>query len=224
MIDQHRTPVAQAIRDHQIHDSGSWEHKELVTQFYQWADRINEDFRLHVPSPVIAIASLRPNVLGLYRLGHDEIGSRTRITLNAMWLAPRLPMSRNIQTLLHEMVHAWEEWYCGRERGGWYHTIAWREKMAKAGIVADEHGQTLRIDPKFIAYLDRHGLPTLHRSDRDWVLPGNAAGAAASTNKTRLHPLKCPNCGYAVWTTLKWITKYSGQLPSCPCGHELSTQ
>lgn len=34
---------------------------------------------------------------------------------------------------------------------------------------------------------------------------------------TRLVHCECADCGYTLWTTRKWITRYP-QLPTCPCG------
>lgn len=55
--------------------------------------------------------------------------------------------------LIHELLHAWEEWHCGRETGGWYHTVAWRRKMEEIGIQADQRGHHLATSLRFVEYL-----------------------------------------------------------------------
>lgn len=72
-------------------------------------------------------------------------------------------------------IRAWEEWHCNREKGGWYHSVAWREKMAEIGIVADAHGRHQRVSSRFTTYLNRYGVPTL-----DTLLRGEVEVAIGS--------------------------------------------
>lgn len=73
--------IAQAILDHQTSPVTGWAYGELVEELHRWCDRVDKDFDLAIPTPVIAIAPLRLDVLGLYRLGRNEIGTRTTIYL-----------------------------------------------------------------------------------------------------------------------------------------------
>lgn len=157
-------PIALAIREHQIKASGVWPYRDLVRELHAWVDRVDKDFDLGLPTPIIAIAPLRINILGAYTLGRNEIGARTTITLNERWL-PHRSFSETAVTLVHELLHAFEEWRLGREVGPslkpWYHTNGWREKMLEVGIVADEHGHTIEVLPKFMDYLKRYGVSDL---------------------------------------------------------------
>lgn len=38
---------------------------------------------------------------------------------------------------------------------------------------------------------------------------------------TRMHKLECPDCGYTVRTTAKWI---EAGMPTCPCGEEMQPE
>lgn len=153
-------PVALAIRDHQTSQATTWAYRELIQELHIWVARFDKDFDLNLPTPVIAVAPLRYNVLANYRLGRSGIGARTTITFNEGWLSVR-PFADTVATLIHELLHAYEEWHLGRETGGWYHSKAWREKMREIGIEADDHGHHLRILLTFLDYLRRYGVATV---------------------------------------------------------------
>jgi hypothetical protein len=204
-------PVALAIRDHQRQRSDLWERRELVSELHDYVERFDATFDLGIPTPIIAVARLRSNVLGMYRLGRNDFGARTTITLNELYLPAGPVTALTLEVLLHECVHAWEEWNCGRERGGWYHTVAWRRKMAEIGIIADEHGYTIRREPRFIEYLAKFGVR--------FNLPDGSPEMNREARGTRspLLALVCPRDGYRIWSTFKWLHQYD-RLPACPCG------
>jgi hypothetical protein len=183
--------VALAIRDHQVMASNLWQYRDLLAELHVWVDRFDRDFELRLPTPVLAVRPLRYTTVAVYRLDRNEIGARTAITFNEAWLWVR-PFRDTLATLIHELLHAWEEWYCGRERGGWYHTAAWREKMAEIGIVADDRGRHLR-ERHFFDYLKRYSVP-----DTQHLLP-NATPvvvAAHAPKKRRQMPkwvCACPS-------------------------------
>lgn len=152
--------VARAIRQHQLEESNLWKYRDLVAELHTWVDRFHKDFELNVPTPIIAITPLRRNILATYRLGRNEIGARTTITFNERWI-PLRPLADTLVTLIHELVHAYEEWHLGREKGGFYHTKAWREKMEEIGIIADDHGVAQTVLRIFIDYLQLYGVPDI---------------------------------------------------------------
>ncbi len=176
-------PIAVAIREHQISAKGLWKHQQLTDELHAWVNRFEKDFHLNPPTPVIAIEPVRINILGIYRLGRSGIGCRTTITLNECWLDYR-PFGETLVTLIHELLHAFEEWHLGRENGGWYHSKAWRVKMAEVGIISDDHGHTISILPSFIQYLRRYGVEDF--SPRN---PNNDSGSQVRVpNKRRAMP------------------------------------
>src|SRR5829696_8693201 len=97
-------PVAHSILHHQVQESGGWPYAGLVDELHRWVDRFDRDFNLGVPKPIIAITPLRISTVAYYRLGRNEIGARTTITLNERWL-PHRPLADTLTTLLHELVH-----------------------------------------------------------------------------------------------------------------------
>jgi hypothetical protein len=196
--------IARAIRDHQTGASGQWPYREFVEGLHRWVDRFDSDFNLGLPTPILAIEALPVNVLAQYRLGRNGLGARTTITLNERWI-PNRPYAETLASLIHELIHAYEEWHLGREKGGWYHTVAWREKIAEIGIKTDKRGAHLNVLPRFTEYLARHGLaadsrppltfpgesPRKRRQMPKWIC------ACASENPARAVKLyaRCLECG-----------------------------
>jgi hypothetical protein len=106
-------PVAEAIRDHQTRTAAEWRHHRLVRELHCWAKRFDTDVGVGLPTPVIAVGSLRVDVLATYHQGRNEIGARIAITFNERWL-PYRSFSDALVTLAHELVHVYEEWHRGR--------------------------------------------------------------------------------------------------------------
>lgn len=183
-------PIALAIREHQVNDSNLWRYRLLLAELHLWVDRFDADFGLYVPTPVIGVAALRYTTIAEYQLGRSDIGARTTITFNDRWIEVR-PFADTLATLLHEYLHAWEEWHCGREKGGWYHSVAWREKMAEIGIIADDHGRHHRVALRFTAYLNRYGVPQLDTLLPD-VLPGTVVTPPSKRRQMPKWTCACP--------------------------------
>jgi hypothetical protein len=182
--------VAQAIRDHQVTASNRWEYRDLLAELHVWVDRFDRDFDLRLPTPVIAVRPLRYTTIASYRLGRSEIGARTTITFNEGWLWQRT-FRETLATLIHELLHAWEEWHCGRETGGWYHSVPWRQKMAEVGIEADKHGRHLR-EGRFLSYIAERRYPV---PDIRQLLPDAAPEAAAAAAPRKRRQLPKWTCG-----------------------------
>jgi hypothetical protein len=66
-----------------------------------------------------------------------------------------------LRTVLHELIHEWEEVEHGRKHGGPYHTKTFRDKAEALGIPTDDHGHSLGIAPDgaFIRLLKLVGMP-----------------------------------------------------------------
>jgi predicted SprT family Zn-dependent metalloprotease len=195
--------VAQAIKKHQVDERSLWCHRDLVRELHLWVERLDKDFNLGVPTPVIGADHLRISVLGSYRVGPSDIGARTTITLNERWL-PYRSFAEILITLAHEVCHAHEEWRLGRGKGGWYHTAAWRKKLAEVGIIADSRGRTVRVESRFHQYLERYGIsevrtptvsaheaPAKRRQTTKWVC---GCWEEKPARATRLHA-RCLDCG-----------------------------
>ena len=185
--------VAKVIRDHQVNESGAWQHRSLVEQLHLWADRFGADFDLRIPTPVIAITPLRINTLANYKPGRSDIGARTTITFNERWIGRR-PFSATLATLAHELVHGYEEYHVLRGGMG-YHSQAWQRKMEEIGIIANARGHHIDTLPHFSAYLRRYDLADdLHATHAD-DFHGTHIGKRPSTPPTKSRQLPLWLCG-----------------------------
>lgn len=153
--------VAGAIRVHVEQEALGWRYRRIVQELHLWGQRFTADFNLGVPTPVLAVERLRRDTLGQYTLGRSAIGTRTTVTMNERWIAAR-PFRDTLITLLHELVHAWDEWSNGRgsAKGGG-HGRPWRDRITAIGVVTGPRGSTAGITPELDAYLDRYGVPRL---------------------------------------------------------------
>jgi hypothetical protein len=142
--------------------SHEWRHRELYEQLVSWSHRFNTSFfDGRLPQAAISVDLGRASVLGTYRPSRDGLALRYRINLNERHL--KRPFADLLETLLHEMVHEWEEVALGRQRGGRYHTVAFCDRAKELGIpVVRRNGQSLGIVPDgpFAQLLLRHGVPT----------------------------------------------------------------
>ena len=103
------------IRDY-IEQGGpsEWAHKEVAQSLYEWADVFRFYFfgaqredQQGLPQPLIAVAPLRVDTLAAYRLVPNPNGLPYEITLNSRYLDR--PQWETLETLLHEMVHLYQE-------------------------------------------------------------------------------------------------------------------
>lgn len=158
--------VAGAIRAHVDETAADWHYRRIVRELHVWGERFTADFDLDVPTPVLGVARLRINTLGQYTLGRSAIGTRTTVTLNERWIASR-PFQETLITLLHELVHAWDEWRRRRlgkpipRSAAGAHGKPWRDKMTELGVVTGRKGETVAISYSLLKYLDRYGVPRL---------------------------------------------------------------
>ena len=151
-----------------------WELNPLAWELYWFVDLFQLVFFRDTPVPVPALTfeKARVNTLGHYRIGRNDFAVKEQINLNRIYL--HLPLWSTLSTLLHEMVHSWEFTYLPEEARtkSWYHSKAFREKMAEFGILCNPNGSHAAIDMKgkFVSVLTQHavtfnGLGDIQASD-----------------------------------------------------------
>src|SRR5438874_287401 len=59
-------PINGELKDHAL-SIGDWRHREAVMTLHNWAARFNEEFRLDLEIPAIAVNNLQVRVFGQYR-------------------------------------------------------------------------------------------------------------------------------------------------------------
>lgn len=126
-----------------------------------------------------------------------------------LFVSPELAPARAVDVLIHELVHA----VVGLKAG---HTGEFR-KAAKAVGLEGKMTATVAgaaLSKRIAEWLEQ--MPPFPGA----VLSPSSAGADKKEKGpgSRLVKCVCPECGYTIRTTAKWINI---GLPSCPCGEEM---
>jgi len=151
-------PVYHALAEHQIEEE-SWEFQELAAWLQLWTKQFNEEFHLGLSEISLCIEWLSIYRLGHFRHGTNGFGLKGEIAINQRHLDSRKPW-QILGTLLHELVHAWQEIY-GKPGKHNYHNKQFQEKAREFGLVINTKGQT-QYEPNslFFAVLQKYGVET----------------------------------------------------------------
>ena len=143
-----------------------WELNNLAWELYWWVDFFQIAFfkDQRVPIPALTFERTRVNNLGHYRIGRNDWAVKEQINLNRLYL--HRPLYEVLATLFHEMVHSWEFTHLPEEKRtkSWYHSKAFRDKMAEFGIICNPNGSHAALDykGKFVQTLRQHGVDFNH--------------------------------------------------------------
>jgi len=107
-------PINAALKEHSL-NLDDWGFQEANTVLHQWAERFNIVFNMGLQTPVIRLDRISTRALGTYPSGRNGFGLRHEITLNTRYLEQ--PMAEQLATLLHGMIHQWQELYGKAGRG-----------------------------------------------------------------------------------------------------------
>lgn len=185
------------IRDQEL-SASDWELWQLAWELHWWVDLFQIVFFKDepIPIPVLTFESDRSNTLGFYRVGRNDWGVKEQININRKWL--HRPLWETLSTLLHEMVHSWEYTHLPPEKrtNNWYHKKPFREKLKEFGILCDNKGCDVGIDPhgKFVHYLRLHGITMDTRPPIEWKEKENPKGKS----KLKKWSCGCTNVRVAV--------------------------
>lgn len=193
-------PINQASRAHE-ETVADWDYAPVGKELYHFYDLINvRFFEARVPTPVLSFKASRHR-LGSYCNGRNESGLHENITLNSRHLAD--PLEDVLETLVHEMVHAWQRNF-GRPSAGNYHNVECRRKMAEIGIPCNAHGCSLGMRDPFVSFLREAGVTAESRLPLpDMCQPRGRSGTrlgkwcCACTTIWALGPVavQCLQCG-----------------------------
>jgi len=153
-----------------------WELWGLAQELYWWVHLFQAAFFKDqpVPIPALTFEKTRVNTLGHYRIGRNDFAVREQINLNRLYLTR--PLHSTLTTLLHEMCHSFEFTYVPEDKRtkSWYHSKAFRDKMAEFGILTNPNGSHAGLDYNgtFVFILKQHGV-----SFAEFDLSGLAKGA-----------------------------------------------
>jgi hypothetical protein len=147
------------IKQHEI-QTDEWRFSELSKHLYIWVDRFNENFFDNIlQTPAISFERRRANNLGHYVLKRNAFGFKWNININSRHV--ERPFAETLGTLLHEMIHQWQQEF-GAKKIIWprnnYHNVEFRVKSALLGIPSDNYGRTLGYEKPFLSLLEKYGL------------------------------------------------------------------
>ena len=159
MSSDYVSPIYDALANHQQRET-AWKHQTAISELLTWAERFNFEIKIEVPTVTLAIDRVRSRrCLSHYRCGHNGFGLRREIVISQRHVEESVSAGawfNVLATLLHELLHAWQDCYgkCGR---GNYHNREFRRKAADLGLIVDERGVTqLGHDTLFTAVLARY--------------------------------------------------------------------
>jgi len=176
---------------------------ETLQQAYDYFNAVLFDGRL--PQVLITLQRRR-RTLGYFADRRFRGRGKIRARIHEVALNPDGFVGKSdeeiLSTLVHEMVHVWQQEYGSPGRGR-YHNKAWAEKMHSIGLMPSSTGKEggattgdrmshyILSDGRFLsecqAFLDSHEL--------SWE---SAAAMPAAKMQTRA-TFTCPNCGLNGW-------------------------
>jgi hypothetical protein len=147
--------IYDALAEHQrIED---WGLREQLTELHRWQEIMRRDFKLEIPEVALTVERLRCTRLGHFQPGHNGFGLRGEIAINRSYIGS-YEYWRTLGTLLHELIHAWQQAH-GRPGRGNYHNRQFREKALGYGLVVDPRGYTEYLpDSSFFRLLETYGI------------------------------------------------------------------
>src|SRR5262249_49745415 len=117
----------------------SWTYRELMEECHRWIGIFDDAFALRVPEISLGVDRLRSTCFGHFRRGHNAFGLKGEIVLNERHL--RRPGWQILGTLLHEMLHGWQQAH-GRPGRRNHHNKEFRAKAESLGLLVDQRGYT----------------------------------------------------------------------------------
>ena len=148
-----------ALRDHQS-DVQDWDFSALAADLHRWAERMVVEFKLDIGTPALMFERLRGR-LGHYRRGRNAFGLKDEVAIDEDH-ARASPYWQVIGTVLHELLHSWQE-HSGRppSRSCYnYHNRQFREKARELGLIVDRRGHTQYVpcETPFLGLLSKYGV------------------------------------------------------------------
>jgi predicted SprT family Zn-dependent metalloprotease len=116
-------------------------HAELQHAFVFFNSRL---FQSQLPDALITLQRKNPRCLGYFsanRFGNARVSDTVdEIAMNPQYFRSR-PVIETLQTLVHEMVHMWQELHGQRKSAKSYHNAEWGAKMEAVGLMPSNTGK-----------------------------------------------------------------------------------
>jgi hypothetical protein len=129
------------LRKHQRR-AKDWKFNRAITVLHKWAKRMIANFHLGIGIPALMIERLGRK-LGRFTCGRNPFGLRDEIAIDEGALY-ELPLYMVIVTVLHELVHSWQEHHGmkPRSKNPHYHNAEFRQKARSLGLLVGVWGHT----------------------------------------------------------------------------------
>lgn len=176
-----------SIRGHEESDAPDWKHSERARELYNFFEIFNQEFfEGRLPTPVVSFRHDRVTRLGSYYTGRNEFAVKDQINLNSQHL--ERPKYQALATLLHEMIHEWQD-YSGKHSSGYYHNKQFQTKSRELGIPCNAKGQTTGITDPFVEVCRRYGIEVSEQAIKEFKPIERSRG----TSKLRKYSCGCTN-------------------------------
>lgn len=166
-------------------------------------DHFNRElFDDKLPHVILNFSRDLKRAVGYYAVKRWESQERRvdEITLNPDHLK-RGPQA-TAATLVHEMVHLWQQTYGKPSRAG-YHNQEWADNMEAVGLIPSSTGAAggRRVGQHMTHYVAEGGAFLRSFKALALALPWQSEGQRVSTTKYEKAKVKysCPECGTNVW-------------------------
>ncbi len=145
-----------ALAKHQRDES--WHRQEMVAGLQTWAARFIVEFKLDIDNIALCIDRLPSGRYGHFRRGHNGFGLKNEIAINARYLGGERQVWEVLGTLLHELLHAWQETH-GTPGKRNHHNAEFQDKARALGLNIDRRGLTgYAADSPFKELLRKWGV------------------------------------------------------------------
>lgn len=131
--------IYSALAKHQRDEA--WSGQELVAGLQGWAARFIVEFKLDIGDIALCIDRLPSTRYGHFREGHNGFGLKNEIAINARYLSGERQVWEVLGTLLHELLHAWQQQH-GTPGKRNHHNAEFQAKARELGLVIDRRGVT----------------------------------------------------------------------------------
>ena len=119
----------------------SWAGRQILAELQTWADRFIVEFKLDIHDLSLCVERLPSGRNGHFRQGHNGFGLRGEIAINTRYLPGQRPLWEVLGTLLHELLHAWQETH-GTPGKRNHHNAEFQAKARELGLNIDRRGVT----------------------------------------------------------------------------------
>ena len=171
--------------------------KELTDSYYKLNGLF---FGGQLPPVPISFERASLNNLASYRLDRDGLALKHRINMNSHYVNTSNTLRH--ATLLHEMIHLWEDVIHGRHTGGSYHTARFRKCAFDLGIPTTSGGEYLGIRAKspFARWLEGKNMEIKNELCKEDSLALSESSAEPRDPRRRENGRQAPRSRLARWT------------------------